>query len=790
MLERLRATFTSPWPAVLLVGVTIAASWLLSGVPIESAAVFLGYELAYVLAPGCLLYVLLSPAPGELPRVLALGWPLGYALEIGAYALTAALQARGWFAFLPLIAAGTMAPLALRRHGLGWMRRMRARARPHHMGRRGEPDTLAQSGELIALGAVIAAAVALLALTFFDAYPLPGLARSVVYYVDNVWDISIAAEALHHWPITEPYVAGHSLLHYYYGVFLHFAAVTQVTGIALATTVLRLFPATAIVVIALQLWALCRSLSRSRWVGPLAVALLLVVEDLNVDPARPGAFGAELFTDIPLSPTMTFGMIFFLGLLLALQPWLSRAGAVDTPPASPSDGVDFARGKAGWLALVVILVVTMSIVKATATVDFVGGLALLWLLRALAGRPLRLLSLTLGLSVLGAGAVYLLVLRGGLGSTLRLSIFEFVKYTNFGSISNWSLAVRIVPLTGAAIVSALFTLVPLSGACWLLHRRAASTPFIELCAAIFATSLGIYLVVGAPSDSQVYFLDFGYLAIVPAAAYGSVLLWHDTPPQARRVLRAAGAAVLVLGLGLAASTLALSSAGGVEWLAWYVLGYGLLAAAVTFVAVRLERALAPAISSRGTRLFACCAPLLVVLGLVKPLAMAAPNAWKVISRTRVSSADSHQSQGMTAALYRGLSWVREHTSPCDVLAVNNHLIKAGAGPDYSSYYYYSAFAERRVFLESWDFTPEGAGGGQPFRSRLALNDRATVDGDPAALRELRRRGVRYVLVDELHGGGAPEPASVSQRVFVNGALVVYRLLGQGRAQGGGEQCAT
>jgi hypothetical protein len=789
------AALSSPWPAAALVAVALAASWLVSGVPVASAALFAGYELAYVLLPGCLLYVLLTRAPGGLARVIALGWPLGYALELGAYALTAALHARAWFAFLPLLAAGAMGGLASRRFGRRRLPRgamERTSRRDRDAGRRGGTRGQAQPGELLALAAAIAAAVVLLALTFFAAYPLPGVARSVVYYVDNVWDISIAAEALHHWPLTEPYVAGHSLLHYYYGVFLHFAAVTQVTGVALSTTVLRLFPASAIVVIALQLWTLCRALSRSRWTGPLAVVLLLVAEDLNLDPTRPGAFGAELLTDVPLSPTMTFGMIFFLGLLLALQPWLSRSDvrredAGEAPAARGSAGAGGARETAGELLLVGMLVVALSIVKASASVDFLGGLALLWLLRARARGPLRRLSLVLALSVLGAGAVYLLVLRGGLGSTLRLSVFAFVKYTNFGSILNRSLAVRVVPLSVAAFVSMAFTLAPLAGACWLFHRRSAVTPFVELCVAIFATSLGIYLLVGAPSDSQAYFMYFGYLALVPVAAYGSTLLWRDVPPRARRALASAAAAVLALGLALATSTIALSHASGAAWLAWYVLGYGLLAVAVALAALRIAPALAPVSALRRARLLACCAPLLVVLGLVKPLAMAAPNAWKAIAGTRVSSVDSRQSEGMTAALYRGLLWVRGHTRPCEVLAVNNHLTKAGAGPGYSSYYYYSAFTERRVFLESWGFTPEAAEGGQPFRARLALEDRATVDGDAAALRELRRDGVRYVLIDELHGGGAPEPASVSRRVFANGALVVYRLVGQGRAP---ERCDT
>ena len=130
---------------------------------------------------------------------------------------------------------------------------------------------------------------------------------------------------------------------------------------------------------------------------------------------------------------------------------------------------------------------------------------------------------------------------------------------------------------------------------------------------------------------------------------------------------------------------------------------------------------------------------------------------------------------MTAPLYAGLLWVRAHTTPCDVLAVNNHY--DDAAHDESVYFYYSAFTERRVFLESWRYTAGGQTGGLPYPGRFALNQRAVAQANPEALRELARRGVSYVLIDKTHLGGPQEPASVSKLVFSNSALDVYRLLG-------------
>ncbi len=737
-----RAGFTAArWTTALvapLVVTVIAVTLRVTGVAITDIALFVGYELIYVLLPGCMLCLLLGRLSGGWPSVVAVGWPMGYALEMAAYTLTAAAHAREGFAFMPLVATLVLGPLVLRRYGLHWITATTGRRARRNPG--GATQGRAQRSELVALSGAITAAFVLLALTFFAAYPLPGLARSVVYYVDNVWDISIAAEARHHWPITEPYLAGHSLLHYYYGVFVHMAAINQVTGVALSSTVLRLLPTATIAIVALQLWALGRSLARSNWVGPIAVVLLLVAEDLNVDPTRPGASGVELFAVIPLSPTFAFGMIFFLGLLLAVERRLSVEGS---PASSPSHtGAGVAPSAAGWLAMVSILALGASIVKTVAAVAFIGGLTLFWLWRVFIGQAPRVWGYCLALSTICGGAVYVLVLRGGLGSTLRLGIFAFIKYTNFGQLLHVRSALGIVPLVGAVLVSSLFAFAPLLGICWLVRRHEAISQFVVFCIAVFAAALAAYLTVRAPSDSQVYILYFGYLALVPAAAYGLALLWSDMPPDVRRKLTAACGAVLTVGLLIAASTLALEDAQGLRWLAWYALAYGLLAAAVVVASLRLQRALSPLGSSRRARLLACCIPMLVVLGLVKPLAVAVPSAWNVLTRARISSADSPAARGMTAALYSGLSWVREHTTPCDVLAVNNHLARAGAGPAYASYYYYSAFTERRVFLESWNFTPASTKGGQPFRARLALNERATLHGDPAALQEAVSTGNR------------------------------------------------
>lgn len=174
--------------------------------------------------------------------------------------------------------------------------------------------------------------------------------------------------------------------------------------------------------------------------------------------------------------------------------------------------------------------------------------------------------------------------------------------------------------------------------------------------------------------------------------------------------------------------------------------------------------------------------MVVTLGLIRSMGLAVPEAWNTIARNRAVT-DGPTHQGMSAQLYSGLLWVRDHTPTCAVFAVNNHYLEAHARDP--RYFYYSAFAERRVFLESWEY-PAHWDKAQPFPARMALNTAATQDGQSAALRQLGREGVRYALIDNTHGSGAPEPASVSRLVFANPALAVYELTSRpsGRESGG------
>jgi hypothetical protein len=739
----------------LLVTATLGATWRFFGVPVSAAVLSVGFEVLYVVLPGCILYTLLAPRSGSWGLVLAVGWPLGYALEIGIFSLTAALQARSAFTVYPLIwipLAGSLALLKLRRH---------PPAQPPPAVHRARAPTR-RLPLLIAAGAV-SFALALLALESFAYFPLPGASQTVTYAPDNVYDITLAAEARHHWPITQPSIAG-TPLRYYTGVFIHIAAVNQVTGIPIATVVLRLLPSTLLLIIGLQLWLLGVSLGGPPYTPAVSVVLFFVVEELNLDPTRPAAFGGNLFYALPGSPTYALGIVFYLGLLLAFQLHVLSAssGRKGRLPKAES---------AGSPTLLGALAIGAGATKMFAALDFVGGLTLFWLWQLARRRRSRVVSWCLLISAVSVGTVFELLLSGeGSASTFGIRPLAFVKATIFSSLAGGSV-ISVVPSIGAALIACCFLFTPLLGAAWLLRKRSTQPPVVALSIAMFLFGLAAYAGSTIPYFGQVYFLSYGYLALIPVAALGLTRLLAGMATASRK-LAVACCVTLLFGLVLSASTkplLAIGALNGrVSWCVWYLLAYGLILGLVSLWGARLDGRLSAISASRLTRFAACSTVLLTTLGLVKPIAAAAPSIARVALHRPVAIGEP----GMTESLYQGLSWVRRHSGACDILAANYHTLAGTVDP---SYFYYSAFTERRMFLEGWIETARGAYGAQPYPVRFSLVDAATRSGSSAALRALRTAGVRYVLIDRTHGGKPFRPSQLAKLAFENTALTVYRL---------------
>ena len=333
-----------------MVVVTCAgALWLLSGVRLADIVLFLGYEVLFVVGPGWLVYGALRPRSTALER-LACGWALGYALEIGAFGLTAALDARALFVGYPAF-AGILA---------FWIRARAARPRP----RARELDARWSW----AVAGIVVGALVLVAAAVFPAHPLPGTVPSVAYYIDLLFQLSIAAEALHHWPITDPIVSGEPLPYHTF-VHMHMAAVAQVTGIELPVVVFRLVLLPMVGVFVLQAAFAGARIGRRPWIGPVAGAVLLLVSEIDLDPrSEPGTipFLGVFFIGLWLSPTFLLGLVFFVPAAVLLVELVTER-----------------ERRATWQDWILLALFTAGAAGAKAAVPpvLVGGLALFMLVQ-------------------------------------------------------------------------------------------------------------------------------------------------------------------------------------------------------------------------------------------------------------------------------------------------------------------------------------------------------------------------------------------------------------------------
>src|SRR5262245_24489330 len=80
----------SPPAAAAVVVIALVVAWTAYQVSLRDALLFVGYEVAFIIVPGVVVFIALSGRIELGLRQIALGWALGYALEIGAFILTAA----------------------------------------------------------------------------------------------------------------------------------------------------------------------------------------------------------------------------------------------------------------------------------------------------------------------------------------------------------------------------------------------------------------------------------------------------------------------------------------------------------------------------------------------------------------------------------------------------------------------------------------------------------------------------------------------------------------------------
>lgn len=705
------------------------------------AAKALSYEVGFVVVPGVVVFVAVDRRSRSWIATFGLGWALGYALEIAAFTATAATGYRSLFLLYPPLAVVLAAPAL-------WRRATSTDSAAVSVGQP-RPFSRLTTGVGVTLVAGCVLTLTYVAFEAFSVSPLPDSVQGVSYYIDQVFDISLTAELMHHFPPTYPWVAGTPLA-YHWLAFAHMAGMAQVTGLEPSLVVLRIAPLLMLTVAFVLAFVAGSTLSRSTRVGALGVAMLFLTGEVDLSPdwwtVEPflGTFRENLWQ----SPTFLLGLVFFLAALTLL--W-----EVVDPRTVPS--------RRAWILLAPMLLAAGGS-KGPVLPVLLGGLVIYggWRLlevRRLDRRIIGACSLVAASAVIAIGIFYT-------GDTADPTVDPFLS---FERSQFWREVVEpnhvlslLTPLAWMLAAAALFA--PLAGIMFLLarHKRPVTQSQRLLLALLIVSVVG-FVVVDFPGVSQLYVLHYGYAAGVLLSAWGVIDAWKmlDRESQLRRyLLIIAGVASLVLFriiLGVQRSRVDFDEHVGVVYGAFAVLGVIAMAAAW-------------ALGRRVRRVGAACAT--TALGLILgAAALDAPgDLWRKAGQgldgESVYAFDTYDNRGLNAELLDGLRWVRAHTSPDEVLAVNNHYVNEEAGD--SRYFYYSAFAERRVFLESW--------GGRSFPERWRLNQRVFRRGDLEAAAELRDRyGVTLLLVDRIHEPAGADLSVVGELVYENSAVAVYRL---------------
>jgi hypothetical protein len=703
---------STPRRSVTTSGFVVAAAvgtWLLSGVGLVDLGLFCGYQLAWVVLPGLALHRLLDPDAGGLER-LAVGWALGYAVSIAAFHVTAAVGVRELYFAVPLLAL----PLVRRRPRLGAVE--------------------VPAGAVVGLGVVACLAIVFQALSFVPLTPLPGT-TSAAYPPDPMFHLSVAAEARHHFPVTDPKVSGTSLP---YHLFAHYdmAAVSQVTRIELPVVAFRLAAVPLLVLGTLVVGLLAVRAGARRYGVPVAAALFLFAGEIDLQPRIPYPFWGGTFFGLTFSPSFLLAVPLF-GALLAV---VHRIVASPKPP----------RGH--WV-LVAALAWSVGGAKGGSLAVLVGGCLLYAVLR----RDRAALTVAgLGAAI---AAVQLVVVYGGAGEgNLDLRLLGAVRSSSaVDALANWlavigplgtllAIGFGVVALLAAPVAAAVRA--PRGDSAWLLF------------VAVLAVGLLPLLLLTHRGESQLYLTQLGLMGVTALAGVGI-----------ERLFDRSRARTLVLGLGWVAALVGLAflpSLTGHEGPDAHAVWYG--GALVLAAAALAAGALLKIGRARALVLVAVLAAALnVPLDTIAPLARAHANG------TTLSAGDD-----LTPELYDGLSWVRRNTAKDAVLAVNVHDTNRGRFDNFV----HAAVAERRVFLEGWLYsiltrsaTPREVARGleQPFPERKRLND-AVFEGDRAAAEILvRRYGVRYLVVDKLHGTGGERARALGELVYSNPDVEVVAL---------------
>src|SRR5262245_22979639 len=261
---------------------------------------YAAYVIFAVIMPGTLVYRLLRRTPHTLVEDLAMGAAIGLCLELGAWALFSVLDLRSFVWLWPALVAVPFALVPrLRRH---WF------VREYRM---------VPLGWSWAIAGVVCFWTAYLAMVFLDRNPVVPTSDGTNQYLDLAYQLSLAGEAKHAFPVGLPQVAGEPL-YYHWFAYGHMAMSSLVGHIDLPVVAMR-FAIPALCALAIVLTGVVGwRLSGRPGVGAVAAALFFAVGEFNFTHPVTMPFGTQATFVIWHGMSMIYSWVLVIAVIAPL----------------------------------------------------------------------------------------------------------------------------------------------------------------------------------------------------------------------------------------------------------------------------------------------------------------------------------------------------------------------------------------------------------------------------------------------------------------------------------------
>ncbi|ADB29624.1 hypothetical protein Kfla_0502 [Kribbella flavida DSM 17836] len=754
-----------PWRAVGRNLVKYAAAlalawlvvWLMAGHASEDSIVaLLRFWVLGITVPGTILWRLASPFRHNLVEDFAAGALVGVSVLMLVYLAIAplGLQQWAWLWAAPVLMVAVAVP--------SWRRRCLSRVeRP-----------------ISPLTAWLVAATCALPLYAIGHYRnlLPAPYTDARSNSPDMWfHQALAASAMRDFPLQAPYLQGEEMdYHYFWHQFT--AATAWATGVDLTDLVYTIGWVPLLLAGCALIFALTdRIAPGSRWAGPLAIAVAGVGGTVNVYPSV--ALPADGLTNYVWgSPTQNLGG--GLAVLMALL------------------GIDLLRGRSapGTWVLFVLIGVAASGSKATVLPLIICGLGLVVFIRIFYRRfAVGALALVAVLSAIFLAAIVVVFGNHSSGLAVRpwitfakIGIYPLIaKDVGWGEYDHGAMWISAITTCGALLLGSAGLLV-LAGT----TARWFRDPGMVFLVGISIAGFGGMVLTDQPGTSQMYFHRTAVPVIAALAAAGAWMLvfWFAD--------RRSGIAVLASVLGGAGATAAAraivrANPGDgkpfrrpdgtltglvVPWL-WTVGLLALVALIVTGLWKLAKRRGRPSRIAMASFVLAGMGA-----GLLLPI-----QAMANYEQVTLPPLTDRYPLGPTSSQADAARWLRDHTSPGDLVATNAHCAaKNTLGCDVR-HFWISALSERHVLVEGWGYTNTindlvAATGmspnGLPFwdQQKLEENDRAFSSPTRDNLRLLRTKyGVRWLYADPNQTAVSPNLDVLATVRFRAPDAVIYEL---------------